>query len=443
MKRSIKNGIQNSIKKRMVAIGAVLVLAFLPIGSSCAAHTQSQTPISTGVDHLCEENFMAKSALRGEKITFRAEDFARAVNLERIESITVTELPPISDGELCVGSTVLTGEHTLSAASIALMTYNPKSAVSSSEFKFSVNGSPYEMTCKLYTLDKKNYAPTLSALSKNATEVSTYEQVTYFGTLPCYDPDGDETFIEVVSYPEKGLLVFDDRAVGSYRYIPYEDSTGKDSFVCVARDKYGNYSPSVAVDLRIKRSESSVRFVDLADSPYHSAALSMNEKGIMSGTRVGAMTYFYPEREMSRAEFTMLAMNAAGIKEVNKTDSTVFADDGNIPSNMKSFIAAAYDLGYIKGTVIDGELCFLPQKSITRAEAAVMLANMLDVAAPTLKPVFADADDVPAWAESSLSCLCSLGVILQTENGIEPNAAVTRGDAAVMLDNFIKASENS
>lgn len=431
MKRTVK------LALRLIC-GALLLSMLVSGASACSTRADSSRPISTGLEVLCEENFMAKSALKGNSISFSADDFARAVNLESIESVTITSLPPLTDGELRVGSTVLTGEQTLSAASVSLMTYSPSSAISRSEFKFRVNDNPHEMTCKLYMLDKKNYAPTLSSLPKTATEVSTYEQVTYFGTLSCYDADGDDTFIEIVSYPEKGLLVFDDRSLGTYRYIPYDGSAGKDSFVCVARDMYGNYSPAQTVSLEIKRSETAVRFVDLADTPYHSAALTLTEKGIMSGTRVGTLLYFYPEREISRAEFTMLAMNAAGITDVNNVDTTVFSDDADIPQNMKSFIAAAYDLGYIKGSLTNGKLCFEPQRSITRSEAAVMLSNILGNATPTVKPVFADSDDVPAWAESSLSALCSIGVLSQTENGIEPLAPVTRGAAAVMLESFIK-----
>ena len=110
----------------------------------------------------------------------------------------------------------------------------------------------------------------------------------------------------------------------------------------------------------------------------------------------------------------------------------------DIPENMKSFICAAYDLGYIKGTVVDEKLCFLPQKTITRAEAAVMLSNMLDSATPTYKPVFDDSEEVPAWAAPSLSSLCAMGVFMQTDNKIEPLSPLTRGDTAVILSNFIE-----
>ena len=420
-----------------------LVLLALMLSSCSGADEPQEHPISPAVNILAEDNFMALSALKGEELRFGAEDFARALNLESIESITLTSLPSTADGSLRVGSTVLVGEQTLSSSALEFMTYSPSPSAASASFKFRVNDLPYEMTCHLYLLDSKNYAPTLKIAPKTATEVSTFEGVTYFGTLPCYDADGDETFIEIVSYPEKGVLILDDRVTGSYRYLPYDNATGKDSFVCVARDVYGNYSPALTVSLEVKRTESSARFVDLSDSPYHNAALAMNEARIMSGTQVGTSLYFYPEKTLSRAEFVVLAMNAAGISEVNKVDKTVFADDSDIPENMKSYIAAAYDLGYIRGTEVDGAICFLPHKEITRAEAAVMLANMLDLATPTFKPEFADEEAIPSWAHSSISALAASGILDNAESGVKPLEPVTRATAAQMLTNFMSVARGS
>jgi len=387
---------------------------------------------------MAEQSPMAKSALKGNPITFSADDFARATNLSRVENVTITSLPPTTDGELRVGSTVLTSEQTLSAASVELMTYVPSSGISNSEFRFKVNDLPYEMCCKLYLLDEQNYAPTLASTPKTALEVSTYRDVTYFGKLTCYDPDGDETYIEIVSYPEKGVLILDDREVGSYRFIPTEGKTGKDSFTYVARDKYGNYSPSATVSLSINKKDTPVTYVDLQNSPHHNAALTMTEKGIMSGTQIANNTYFYPEKAVSRAEFTVMAMSAVGITSVNPTSKTVFADDAEIPSQMRDYIGVAYELGYISGIEKNGKLCFEPNREITRAEAAVMLANMLDAATPTIKPTFDDSEDIPVWAEHSINALGAMGVMSSVEdNNISPLEPLTRGAAADILTNFI------
>ena len=398
--------------------------------------------LSPAMSILAEKGEMAKAALAGESIKFTAEDFARVMNIESVSSITVTELPPITDGELRVGAAVITGEQTLSAASVALMTFSSSNSVKTSQFKFKVNDLPYEMTCKLYSLEKENYAPTLAYAPLTAVEVSTYEDVSCFGRLPCYDPDGDETRIEVVSYPKKGVLVIEDSALGTYRYIPYENATGKDSFTCVAIDRYGNYSAAREVSLEIKRSEMSEKYVDLADSPYQSSALAMTEKGIMGGTQVGSSLYFYPDREVSRAEFVVMAMNAAGITDIAKVSSTVFSDDAEIPSGMKSYVATAYELGYIKGSEDEnGRLCFEPSRSITRAEAAVMLGNILGAATPTMKPTLADESEIPAWAQSSVYAMVEMGVLEATETGVSPHEKLTRGSTADILARFIRYAE--
>ena len=137
-------------------------------------------------------------------------------------------------------------------------------------------------------------------------------------------------------------------------------------------------------------------------------------------------------------EFIVMAMNASGVTQLNPVSSTVFADDADIPTQMKSYVSAAYDLGYINGLYVDGKLCFEPNRAITRAECAVVIANMLDAATPTVKPVFSDGEDIPTWAEASINSLCYMGVMQSnTTNNISPTASLTRGDAAQILSNFI------
>lgn len=430
---------------RLVCLATALMLLLCASLTSCSepsADAEQTALLSPAMSILADEGGMAKSALVGESIKFTSEDFARVMNIESVSSVTITELPPISDGELRVGSAVITGEQTLSAASLSLMTFSSSAAVRSSQFKFKVNDLPYEMTCKLYSLDEQNYAPTLAYAPLTAVEVSTYEEVSCFGRLPCYDPDGDETRIEVVSYPEKGALIIEDSALGTYRYVPYENATGKDSFTYVAIDRYGSYSAAREVSIEIKRSEMSEKYVDLADSPHQNSALVMTEKGIMGGTQVGSALYFYPEREVSRAEFVVMAMSAAGITDIAKTGSTVFSDDAEIPSDMKRYIATAYELGYIKGSADEsGTLCFEPSRSITRAEAAVMLGNMLGAATPTMKPTLADEGEIPAWAQSSVYAMVEIGVLEATETGVSPLEKLTRGSAADILARFIRYAE--
>ena len=428
-------------KKRLRGVALFLSVIFfvIPMLFSCGSSDASKYPLSSAFGTLAKENAMAKSTLRGGTISFSAKDFARATNLSKIDSITITKLPPVSDGEMRVGSTVLNASQTLSASNVGLLTFEPNGVIRVSEFYFTVNDSATELCCKLYTLDEKNYAPTLSNVPKTALEVSTFENVLLFGTLPCYDPDGDITYIEIVSYPENGLLVLDNRETGAYRFIPDEDFEGDDEFTYVARDIYGNYSPSATVSLSVDKMPISTTYVDLIDSRYHNAAIAMTQKGIMSGTQIGSANYFYPSREMSRAEFTVMAMNVAGITNLSDLGAkTVFEDDAEISSNVKPYICAAYELGYIKGVEKNGKLYFEPERAMTRAEAACLLTNMLDAAAPTVTPSFGDGADIPAWAQSSVYAMSAMGVMNSVENKISATSCLTRGDAAEILWNFMR-----
>ena len=426
------------MKKRKFSLFSFCFLFFFLAASTTASlaipvEAAADAIVSPALYVLAADSDMAMAGLRGNSIRIESEDFARALNLSTVKEITVTQIPPTTDGELRVGTTVVNNGQTLGAQSLSLLSYTASSDVTTSSFRFRVGNTPYEITCQLYLLDEVNHAPTLSAVPKNTLNVSTHRNITLYGTLPCYDPDGDVTTIEIVSYPERGILVLTDRHSGDYTFTPGENYAGKDSFTYVARDMYGNYSAAATVSLTVTKPTSNLVYHDIVGQPCYNAALTMAEEGIMGGTQVGTSTYFYPDREVSRAEFCMMAMNAIGITEPAPATSTVFSDDAAIPDAAKNYIATAYELGYVKGLYRDDTLCFEPNRAITRAEAAVMIGNMIGVSTPTIAPTFADADAIPTWASASLSSLTSMG-ILDTESGnVAPMSAVTRADAAEML----------
>ena len=420
----------------------LMIFTASSIAATAASPEDSSLPVSHGLYLIAEDNSMAMAGIKGNKISFDSDDFARAMNLSGVKSITVTEIPPIADGELLVGSTVINKGQTISGANISLMSYNAKSeSATVSYFRFKVDESSYDVKCNLYMLDSVNHSPTLSVAPETSLNVSTHKNITLFGSLPAYDPDGDEIKIEIVSYPSSGILILTDKANGSYTYTPSSNFTGKDSFSYVARDKYGNYSASKTVNLTINKPSTSIEYVDMVSSPLYNAALSVTEAGIMSGTQIGEANYFYPSKTVSRADFLVMAMNSIGIKEVADSDKTVFYDDADIPEAAKGYIATAYELGYIKGTYEGDKLCFLPNDPISRAEAAVIVCNMIDVATPTITPTFNDSGDIPAFASSAVASLNYMG-ILQAENGnISANSDLSRGDAAKILSLVIELSE--
>ena len=395
----------------------------------------SSAPISPALYVLAEQNSMAKAGLKGNPLSIGKEDFARAMNLSSVSRVTITQTPPITDGELRVGNTVVNRGQTISGTNLSLLTYVASSAdIATSSFRFTVNDSPVDVKCQLYVLDQINQCPSLSTVPESYLNVSTHRNITLYGTLPCYDPDGDVTQIEIVSYPKTGILTLTDRATGSYTFTPNANYSGKDSFTYVARDKYGNYSASATVSLTVVKPTTSVTYADLNDSPLHNAALTVTEAGIMSGSQLGNQSYFYPSQSVTRGEFVVMAMHAMDMTELQSVSQTVFADDHTIPVGMKPYVQTAYRLGFIQGeTNPDGTLCFSPHREITRAEASVILGKMLNAPVPTVTPTFSDSEDIPAWAAPSIYSLNALGIISASSGSIAPMEPLTRGDVATML----------
>ncbi len=419
--------------KIFVRAAAVCLAAVMLVGA--ALPTGAAEPVSPALALLAEESAMAKSGLQFGEISFSADDFARALNRSSVKSITVTSLPPAAEGKLKLGTVDVYAGQVIAQNSLELLRFVPAAdAVTESAFTFSAEDSGYALTCALYLLPALNFAPTVELANENALTVSTHRAISCFGTLPAYDPEGDPLTYTIVSAPKKGSVILTDASSGDYRYTPTEGKTGRDSFRYVVRDKYGNYSAAATVSITITRPKTAVVFADMTDHWAHNAALTMVEAGIMQGRQLGSVVCFAPDETVSRGEFLVMAMNAAGITDLPMVLNTGFADDAAIPTAMKGYVAAAVELGYVRGRVVDGQSVFCPDDAITRAEAAVMLGNILDAAVPTVKPIFRDADSVPEWAYDALSALNAIGVMSGTGGGvIAANTTITRAQAAQIL----------
>lgn len=408
-----------------------LLLGCLPI----AAEEGAEIPVvSYGLNVLAAQTDMAMSAPIGNEIVFSADAFARATNLATVRYITVKSLPASTDGELLLGSTRVAVGQTVSAESLDYMVFSAAADdLTHSYFTFTVNGSACVTVCNLYFLSETNYTPTVSMASGLSLNVSTYRGIAHHGVLSAYDPDGDGLIFEIVSYPQNGSVLLTDRAQGTYVYKPNAGYVGSDRFSYIARDKYGNYSASATVSLRVEQAGTSVTYADMKEHAAYAPALALTEAGIMSGKQVGNAYYFYPEQEVSRVEFLVMAMNAVGITDVPQCEATVFADDAQIQPSMKGYVNAAYELGYISGSLSNGVLSFMPNESISRAQAAVILANMIGESDVAVTPTFADQSEIPVWAKDAICTLHAVGIMGSDDGYVTPTANLTRAQTAQML----------
>lgn len=411
-----------------------LLIFSLILASLAVLPVSAYVRISYGVDCLAKEAELIKASLRGGDITFAEVDFKQALGVSRISSVTVLSLPPATDGTLKLKGVPLVSGQVLSREEIGALTFTPAGdKLESSSFTFCVNteAGTTALTCTLRMADRINYAP--SAVEGGTLYVQTQKNITVYGQMRATDPEGDALSYLVISYPTKGTLSVIDRETGEFRYTPRAGMTGRDSFTYVARDAYGNYSYPATVSLTVNKNGSLASYADMKGDPAHHAALVLAERKILLGSLEGAGMYFHPEQTVTRGEFLVMAMKAAGISPAAGVEKSWFDDDASIPDPIRPYVATAQLYGYVNGSFDGTGLYFYPNEAISRAEAAVILYNLSEVSTPTVLPVFADATDIPVWARMPAAVLCAAG-IFETEDGkLRADDDMTRAECAAAL----------
>lgn len=96
-------------------------------------------------------------------------------------------------------------------------------------------------------------------------------------------------------------------------------------------------------------------------------------------------------------------------------------------------ICDAFERGLLQGV---SDTRFAPDRQVTRLELALMLGRLVvrDDAAPPAPLPFADAADIPAWAESALRAAAAKGIVKGYPDGaFRPHQPVSREQLAAML----------
>lgn len=409
----------------------LISLLLFSIAASLASTAFAYSPglLSPALKNLAEDEYMIRSGIVSGEIGFTQSDFERAVGCS-LDSITITALPPSSDGTLFYGNAPLAVNQVISSAGLSQLRFVPTKNCSSSSFRFKAGGD-YSIECLLKYTDSANSAPVISA--NDAIAVWTQQDITTYGTLSASDADGDALTFEIVRYPERGIVELTDASSGNYRYTPMNGIKGDDSFVYVVRDEWGNYSEEATVVIDIDEAAADLVFADMDGHWAYNAAIVMAADGAMDAESVGGELYFKPDEEITREDFLVTVMKALGAGEIEPC-TTIFADDSAISTEASGYVARAYELGIIKGSEEGGLLCFKPKESITRAEAAVILNSIIGADEPDTLPVFADSSAVPAWAKGSMYALSDAGIFKGTGSGnISPNDVLNRAQTAQIL----------
>jgi len=176
-------------------------------------------------------------------------------------------------------------------------------------------------------------------------------------------------------------------------------------------------------------------FYDIAaDHWAHQAIYKLAQAEIVSGYDGGQ---FKASSSITRAEFTTIIVNALDLDLSN--DDTQF-EDISAQAWYRAAVAAASKNRLIHGV---GENRFEPEASITRQDAAVVLANALsryDTAITAEKgSSFTDENQIAAYAEEAVRTCVGYGIFHGNPDGtFLPQRAITRAEAAVIITAFVE-----
>jgi hypothetical protein len=282
----------------------------------------------------------------------------------------------------------------------------------------------------MYVLDERNYFPTSLGINDTFFTVKTFKNIAVTGNMRCIDPEGDILTYEVVSYPDKGLLTLKDRESGEYTYTPMKNYVGRDSFSYVGIDRYGNRSEKVTVDITVGRSAGVSVFNDMIYDSAHYGAILLDSMGIIKGRIDDGESVFMPDKEITYGDFLKAAMEAANTPIKNVASPEISDSLSDQPKAYQKYLQTAYELSLINAEGMN-ELDL--NRTLTKAEAYVILDTLIGADDAKTAPVFDDIDSVPSYALDSVCALIEIGIV-RPENGVvSATDRLTRGDAAEML----------
>lgn len=197
-----------------------------------------------------------------------------------------------------------------------------------------------------------------------------------------------------------------------------------------------------AIPITVTEKES---FADMQGHWAHDIVESMADLGIINGFEENGVSLFKPDENITRIQFAAIMCKALGVNISDFSNTSLnFADVDEIQPWAVDYVKAMSALGYITGRSDNGNIYyFAPEDSITRAEAFTIMGRAIESSENTVLN-YADAGDIPEWAQQPMGELAALGLIKgYSDNTIRPGDAIKRAEAASLINNFLSLEEEA
>ena len=305
----------------------------------------------------------------GASYCFSPTDFSQEDDLT---GICITDLPK-EEGLLCLGTRLLQPGDILTAEQISRMTFSPVGTETDREVAVGYlpiykNHVAEENALTLSILGKEDKAPVAEDFA-----METYKNLPGNGKLKVTDPEGQAMTYTITRQPKRGTVEI--QSDGSFTYTPKKNKVGVDSFVYTATDPAGKVSREATVTVTILKPSDAKQYQDTIGNDCRFAAEWMRHTGIFTGENLAEKSCFSPEKAVTRGEFVTMLVKTLDIPVEEGLVYTGYTDE--VPQWLQPYLAAAVRSGLTAG--LEHPEVFDAGAIITTAEAAVMVANGLDL----------------------------------------------------------------
>ncbi len=366
---------------------------------------------------------------------FTAQDFS--ASSDPLAGICITALPTGS-GTVFLGNRVVQPGDILTAGQLEQMTFQPIATETDTQATVTYlpiyeNRVEPQTQMTLSIRGKENLAP-----AAQDSTLETYKNLPNEDRLRATDPEGEDLTYTLVRAPRRGDVEL--RPDGSFTYTPKKNKVGVDSFTFTAADPAGNVSREATVTIQILKPSDARQYTDTAGMDCRFEAEWLRNTGLFTGESVDHQQCFHPDKAVSRGDFVAMLVRTLQIPTQEASVAPMAAD---APQWLQPYLTAALRSGLLERLGDTETGGFAWNQPISRAEAAVMVQNALDLTVDdemleTAAAAWTQEDtDIPAWAKSSLAILAEHGISLSA------SGELTRADAAQVLYQTNRLSDNA
>ena len=233
-------------------------------------------------------------------------------------------------------------------------------------------------------------------------------------------------------------------------YLPiYADSVGPDAVMTLAIRGREN-KPPVAEDCALETYKNlsvtgKLKVCDPEGEPMTFTLIRQPKRGTVELGADGSFTYTPKKNKVGVDSFVFTATDPAGkvSREATVTVTSLKATEGTQYTDTKGLscqFAAEWmkNTGIFVGEQLDGNVCFQPEKTVTRGEFTAMLVKTLDLPREELT-LAGYTDDIPLWLRPYVAAAVRSGLTagLPDQETFGAEEPITGAEAAVMVQNAL------